>query len=124
MVLVDSSVWIEYFKGNNSTLALNYLIDTNTVCTNDLILTELIPPINQRGEGHLRDLLLTISKLRLTIDWEGIIQMQTINLRNGLNKVGVVDLIIAQNAMENGMELYTLDKHFMLMCKLHGLRLY
>lgn len=40
MVLVDSSVWIEYCKGNSKTIALNALIDVNTVCLNDLILSE------------------------------------------------------------------------------------
>ena len=42
MVLVDSSVWIEYFKGNELALPVNTLIDFNNLCVNDLILAELI----------------------------------------------------------------------------------
>ncbi len=38
MVLIDSSVWIAYFKGAESALSLNGLIDTNNICVNDLIL--------------------------------------------------------------------------------------
>ncbi len=124
MVLVDSSIWIEYFKGSSSALPLNSLIDSNNVCTNDLILAELIPSINHKKEEILRELLLTITKLQLSINWGQIIQMQTINLRNGLNKIGLVDLIIAQNAIENDVKLYTIDKHFSLMSNLHGLRLF
>ena len=42
-ILVDSSIWIDYFKGGNGSLELDSLIDENLVVTNDLILTELIP---------------------------------------------------------------------------------
>ena len=124
MVLVDSSVWIEYFKGNKSVLQLNELIDSNNLCINDLILAELLPSINHNKELDLKELLLTIEKIDIAIDWHQIISMQTINLRNGINKVGISDLIIAQNAIENNIELYTMDKHFDLMSKIHELKLY
>ena len=124
MVLVDSSVWIEYFKGNERVLPLNDLIDSNTIFINDLILSELIPSINLRKEENLKDLLLTISKTPLEINWNRIISMQTINLRSGINRVGIADLIIAQNAIDNDMELYAVDKHFSVMSELHGIRIY
>jgi len=124
MVLVDSSVWIEYFKGNESVLLLNELIDSNNLCINDLILAELLPSINNKKELDLKELLLTIERIDIAIDWHQIISMQTINLRNGINKVGISDLIIAQNAIENNIELYTMDKHFDLMSKIHELKLY
>jgi len=124
MVLVDSSVWIEYFKGNDATLPLNDLIDSNNICVNDLILAELLPSINHKKEEGLKDLLLTITRLNMEINWNHIIQMQTVNLKNGINKVGIADLIIAQNAIENDIELFTLDKHFLLMNELHGIRIY
>jgi hypothetical protein len=128
MVLVDSSVWIEYFKGNDATLPLNDLIDSNNICVNDLILAELLPSINHKNnhkkEEGLKDLLLTITRLNIEINWNKIIQTQTANLKNGINKVGIADLIIAQNAIENDIELFTLDKHFLLMNELHGIRLY
>ena len=124
MILVDSSVWIEYFKGNDKTLPLNELIDSNIVCINDLILAELIPSINQKKEEDLKELLLSIEKVPLDINWNQIIYMQTLNLRNGINKVGIVDLLIAQNTIENDLELFTLDKHFQLMSEVHGIRMY
>jgi len=124
MVLVDSSVWIEYFKGNESVLPLNELIDSNNLCINDLILAELLPSINHKKENDLKDLLLTIEKIDMVIDWHQIISMQTINLKNGLNKIGISDLIITQNAIDNNIELYTIDKHFTLMSKMHELKLF
>ena len=124
MVLVDSSVWIEYFKGNDSVLPLNKLIDSNNLCINDLILAELLPSVNHKNENDLKELLLAIEKIDMEIDWHQIISMQTKNLRNGINKVGISDLIIVQNAIENDIELYTIDKHFDLMSKIHELKLY
>lgn len=124
MVLIDSSVWIEYFKGAESALPLNGLIDTNNICVNDLILAELIPSINHKKEKTLKQLLMTITKIRININWNNIIYMQTQNLRHGINKVGIADLIITQNAIENDLELFAIDKHFALMAELHGLKLY
>ncbi|OQA64710.1 MAG: PIN domain protein [Spirochaetes bacterium ADurb.Bin269] len=124
MILVDSSVWIEYFKGNEKALPLNQLLDTNTVCINDLILAELLPSINHKKENVLKELLLTITKIPLEINWNTIIYMQTQNLKNGINKVGIADLIIVQNVMENDLELFTFDRHFELMSDLHDFRLF
>jgi predicted nucleic acid-binding protein len=124
MVLVDSSIWIEYFKGNKIALPLNTLLDFNNVCINDLILAELIPSINQKKEKELKELLLSITRIPLTINWLNIIILQTNNLKSGINKVGISDLIIAQNVIENDLELFTIDKHFQLMSEIHGIRLY
>ena len=123
MILVDSSIWIEYFKGNKIVLPLDSLIDLNNICVNDLVLSELLPSINHKKEHRLKELLLTITRIPLVINWNGIIDMQTQNLKNGINKVGISDLIIAQNVIDNDLELYTLDRHFKLMSELHDLRL-
>ena len=124
MILVDSSVWIEYFKGNDRTLPLNKLLDLNNICINDLILAELLPSINHKKENILKELLLTITKVPLNVNWNTIIYMQTQNLKNGINKVGIADLIIAQNVIDNDLELYTLDRHFELMSELHDFRMF
>jgi len=124
MVLVDSSIWIEYFRGNRYALPLNDLIDSNNVCLNDLILAELIPSIRRKKEDGLKNLLLTVTKIPIAIKWDHIISMQTLNLRNGINNVGIADLIIVQNAVENNLELYALDKHFALMSELQGIMIH
>ncbi len=124
MILVDSSVWIEYFNGNEKTIILNTLIDMNSLCINDLILAELLPSMNCRKESALKELMLAITKIPLAINWNAIISMQTQNLDKGLNKVGIADLIIAQNVLDNNLELFTLDRHFKVMSELHGFRLF
>jgi hypothetical protein len=41
-VLIDSSVWIEYFRNGNNYEKVDFLIDENLVVINDLILAEFI----------------------------------------------------------------------------------
>jgi predicted nucleic acid-binding protein len=38
-------------------------------------------------------------------------------MKNGINAIGISDLIIAQNAIQNDLHLLSLDKHFNLMAK-------
>jgi predicted nucleic acid-binding protein len=121
-ILVDSSVWIGFFKGLEEAKQLFQLIDSNMICTNDLILTELVPSLIHKKESELVSLLNSIEKTIIDIDWKGITQLQIQNLRNGLNRVGVPDLIIAQNAIQNNLVLYSFDKHFELMKKGIGLK--
>ena len=114
-VLVDTSVWVEYFRSGNNSEKLDFLIDENLIVTNDLILAELIPFLKVRKQRKLTNLLLNINKLNLSISWGQIIEYQYKCLKNGLNGVGIPDLIIAQNAKQNNCEIYSLDNHFSLM---------
>jgi len=116
-VLVDSSVWVAYFRGTAGVAAVDWLIEEGLVVTNDLILAELTPQLLVRGERKLASLLLEIERPPLTLDWDDIIKLQVTCIRNGINKVGIPDLIIAQHAMQYNLSLYSLDKHFMLLSK-------
>lgn len=113
-VLVDTSVWIEYFRHGKNLEQLDFIIDENLVVTNDLILAELVPFLKARNQNKIILLLHSINKLRLKINWEQIIEFQYKCLKNGLNSVGIPDLIIAQNAKQNRCEIYSLDNHFQL----------
>ena len=114
-VLVDTSVWIEYFRTGKNAEKLDLLIDENIIVTNDLILAELISPLKARNQKDVIKLLSSIHKLDLIIDWNQIIEFQFKCLKNGLNGIGIPDLIIAQNAKQNHCSIYTNDKHFQLM---------
>ncbi len=46
------------------------------------------------------------------------------NLKNGLNRIGIPDLIIAQNSMQNQIRLFSFDRHFEIMKKHMGIKLY
>ncbi len=123
-VLVDTSVWVAFFKGDEASKLLFPLLDSNRICTNELILAELIPSLNHRKEFQVVDMLQSIERIELRIVWSQIIEMQTINLKTGLNKVGIPDLIIAQNALQANVSVLSFDKHFQLMKETIGLKTY
>jgi hypothetical protein len=122
-VLVDTSIWIEYFRSGNSSEKLDFLIDENLIVINDLILAELVPSLRVRKQQKLVNLLNNINKLELSIHWGQIIELQFKCLKNGLNQIGIPDLIIVQNAKQNQCEIYSLDNHFKLMKDILELRL-
>ena len=114
-VLVDTSIWVDYLRSGNFAEKLDYFIDENLIVTNDLILSELVPFLKIRNQKKLISLLRNIRRLDLFIDWNQIIDYQYKCLKNGINAVGIPDLIIAQNAIQNDCEIFTQDNHFSLM---------
>ena len=115
LILVDTSVWIEYFRSGNHFEKLDFIIDNNLVVTNDLILAELIPFLKIKKQRKIVKLLNIINKLEMRIEWDEIIDYQLKCLKSGLNGLGIPDLIIAQNAKQNHCEIYSLDNHFKLL---------
>jgi len=115
LILVDTSVWIEYFRSGNHFEKLDFIIDNNLVVTNDLILAELIPFFKIKKQRKIVKLLNIINKLEMRIEWDEIIDYQLKCLKSGLNGLGIPDLIIAQNAKQNHCEIYSLDNHFKLL---------
>ena len=122
--LVDSSAWIEYFKGNRKFYFLNDFIGINTICTNDIILSELLPSIIHKKENNLAELLNCVKKYELYIDWQEIRNIQLLNLQHGNNNIGISDIIIAQNCMQNGLKIIIHDKHFEAMARYVPLVIY
>ncbi|MBN2706589.1 MAG: PIN domain-containing protein [Deltaproteobacteria bacterium] len=123
-VLVDTSVWIEYFRNGNNLEKLDFLIDENIVLINDLILSELVPFLRIGKQRKIIELLSHVNKLTLRIGWDQISEFQYQCLKSGLNGVGIPDLIIAQNAKQNHSQIYSLDNHFNLLEKIIKIRTY
>ena len=121
LVLADSSVWIDFFRGskNIEVELFNELVDDNRICTNDLILSELLPSVIYKKESELAGLLRQVRKIPVKIIWDEIIHYQTLNLANGLINIGIPDLIIMQNVIQNDLTLYSTDKHFLHLKKIH-----
>ena len=122
-VIVDTSVWIEYFRSGKNPRKLDFLIDEDLIVINDLILAELVPFLKIQNQKNIIRLLFNIKKLDLTPNWDQIIEFQFNCLKNGLNGIGIPDLIVAQNAKQNRCEIYSLDNHFKLMKDFLGLQL-
>ncbi|MCF6187849.1 MAG: PIN domain-containing protein [Desulfobulbaceae bacterium] len=122
-ILVDTSVWVEYFQNGKRCGKLDFFIDENVVITNDLILAELIPFLKIRKQKKIIELLGAVQKLELFVDWEQLVEHQYTCLKEGINGIGIPDLIIAQNAQQNHCEIYSLDNHFQLMKDVLGIKL-
>jgi len=116
-ILIDSSAWIEYFRGNAKYLFIEGFIGINAICTNEIILTELLPSIIHRNEKKLAELLNCVRKYALITDWQEIRDIQLLNIRHGNNGIGISDIIIAQNCVQNGLKIVSRDRHFEAMAE-------
>ena len=127
-VIVDTSVWIAFFQGRPedkiSSDALDYLLSRDEVLINDIILTELVPFLNVRGEIERASSLSVLPSPSLETDWNELRKLQETCIRSGINKVGIPDLMIAQQAMRLDVSLFSIDKHFPLIAQIAPLRLW
>ena len=119
-VLVDSSIWISFFKGAKGeeqiAAALDYLLAGDEAVINEAIKSEVLPAMAVRNED-----VTAIEAIRLSpmnIDWTAVRELQIKCLKHGINKVGLIDLIIARQAIDLDLPLFTLDKHFSLIAKI------
>ena len=111
-VLVDSSIWISYFRNGHREEVLDFLIEENLIVINDVILSELVPFLKIQNKLKLIRHLQSIERLDLSIDWDEVIEIQTNCLKSGVSGIGIPDLIIAQNAIQNQVCVFSEDKHF------------
>lgn len=123
-VLVDTSIWIDYFRGGDTSKDLDFLIDESLIVTNDIILAELIPYLKIKKKTQVVKLLHELNSIPLEIDWREIIEFQVKCVKGGANGVGIPDLIIAQNAKQNNCKVYSLDKHVRLLNQVLKVKLY
>lgn len=113
-ILIDSSVWIEYFRTGKPE-KLDQIIVEDLACINDLILTELVPSLKLKKETEIIEGLQAIQMIPLDIDWDIVREYQVMNLKNGINKVGIPDLITLQQVINKKISLFSFDNHFKLM---------
>ncbi len=123
-VLVDTSIWVDYFRSGNSSSDLDALINENLIVINDIILAELVPYLRVRRQITVVKLLQEINRIPMQICWDELIEFQVKCLQAGVNGVGIPDLIIAQNAKSNSCKLYSLDKHFRVLSRVIEVELY
>lgn len=114
-VLVDTSVWIDYFRGGEKSKDLDALIDDDLVFINEIILAELVPFLKLKRQHKVISLLSELQRPNLNVIWPEIIDFQVSCLKSGANGVGIPDLLIAQSALQNNLRVYSLDKHFRLL---------
>ncbi len=127
MILVDSSVWIDYFGGTDSpqTAKLDELLGSEPLAIGDLILTEVLQGFDAERDFNQAAKLLT-SLFVVELGGQEIAIQAARNLRK-LRTLGVsvrktIDTLIATRCIESGYELLHNDRDFDPFAKHLGLR--
>ncbi len=117
MIIVDSSVWIDYFTGRNTppTETLDSLLGEELVATGDLILVEVLQGFRvDKDFRQARKLLLSLTIFKM-LD-VSIALKSTANFRKlrrkGITVRKTIDAIIATYCIENKHSLLHSDKDF------------
>jgi hypothetical protein len=112
--LVDTSVWIDFFRGVASVKELlTKLIGRDRVFTAGPVLFDLLQGIKSSEErGQVKEALLSVNFLQITPeDWEGAALVSR-ELRSKGITIPMTDLLLAQLAKAHDLEIISLDPHF------------
>ena len=127
MILVDSSVWIDYFKGiiTPQTEALDSLLGNEPLIIGDLILTEVLQGFDDDRDFNQARKMLT-SLIVIELGGKEIAIQAAKNFR-ALRSLGVtvrktIDTVIAARCIESGYDLVHNDRDFDPFVKHLGLR--
>ena len=117
MILVDSSTWIDYFRGVSTaqTARLDSLLDSEPLAIGDLILAEVLQGFTNNSDfNKAKNLLASLD----VVDIGGIdIAIQAArNFRTlrglGVTVRGTIDTLIATRCIESGYVLLHNDRDF------------
>jgi predicted nucleic acid-binding protein len=117
MIIIDSSVWIDYFNDRDipEVATLDRLLETDLLAVGDLILVEVLQGLRQDKDYQTAKRLLT----SLTVfEMLGIeMAMKSADNFRDLRKKGItvrktIDVMIATFCIEHGHELLFSDQDF------------
>ncbi|NCO68671.1 MAG: PIN domain-containing protein [Nitrospirae bacterium] len=113
-VLVDTSVLIEFLKGNEQYgEEITKLLDENRVFFTGVIIAELLQGLkNMKEKQYLTELITAVNVLEITTDlWIDTGNLSLSLRRKGIN-LSLTDVAIASLAIKHNLQIFTLDKHF------------
>ena len=127
MILVDSSVWIDYFRGSITpqTEKLDQLLAQEPLAIGDLVLAEVLQGFTD--ERVFLDVMKMLTALTV-VDLGGQeIAIQAARNHRSLRKLGVsvrktIDTVIATRCIESGYDLLHCDRDFDPFARHLGLR--
>ncbi|GMQ26292.1 PIN domain-containing protein [Algoriphagus sp. oki45] len=110
-VLFDTSIWIEYFKANPDYFpTCQRLLDKRSVWTLDIIFGELVQGAKRRRELEILDIFYqNTPKIKdSNLGYHAGLFSQKYQLLN--QGIGLIDSVIVLACLENGLQLWSLDK--------------
>jgi len=117
MIVVDSSVWIDFFTGNNTTEVekLDSLLGEELIAIGDLILAEVLQGFRMdkdfRKAKELLMSLAIVNMLDTSIALKSAANFRTLR-KKGFTIRKTIDTIIATYCIENKLPLLHSDKDF------------
>ena len=117
MILVDSSVWIDFFRNKPTALAvwLDRNLGVEGLVVGDLILAEVLQGFNNdRGFNEVRKLLGQLEQVEVAgVDVAVEAARNYRKLRRlGVSVRGTVDVLIATRCLASGLRLLHNDRDF------------
>ncbi len=125
-VLVDSSVWIEFFRKNEPYHGIvSRLMDDEQIVCCGVILAELMQGAKSERElAVLENFLQVFTFIHETPElWAAAGKLSHSLRRKGVT-VGLSDCFIAVAAASANVRVATLDRHFDILCKPAGISLF
>jgi tRNA(fMet)-specific endonuclease VapC len=110
----DTSVWIEYFKGNSRIADfLDENLINDRIYINGIIIAELIQGIKVKREREvIRSCISAVSYMEMTYnDWILAGDLSSELREKGIT-IPLTDITISAMAINNKMSIATLDRHF------------
>lgn len=119
MIAVDTSVWIDFFRGRTPAAdRLPVLLDQDEVALPAPVRIEILSGARRGERAGLDRLLSALPILYPTMGtWQRIEGWVTTGAARG-HRFGVGDLLIGALAAENGYALWSLDSDFVRMARL------
>ncbi len=117
MILVDSSVWIDFFRGKETTqtIRLEALLDTQELAVGDLILAEVLQGFSDEGDFTKAQFIMTTMDVVELVGEEIALQAAQ-NYRflrsRGITIRKTIDTIIATKCIAEGLVLLHSDRDF------------
>jgi predicted nucleic acid-binding protein len=126
MIIIDTSVWIDYFRGRNGRLIahLQELLDNDLIVLAAPVKIEILSGSSTRDRFLLQRVLQALPLLMPTqATWE---RMETWTEKAAAKgeRFGVTDLLIAGLAADHNFPLWSLDEDFARMRKLGFIQLF
>jgi predicted nucleic acid-binding protein len=117
VILVDSSVWIDYFRGTTTreTDKLDSLLGTQRLIIGDLVVTEVLQGFrDDKSFGAARDVLATFALVQIggyRIALRAAENQRFLRAR-GLSVRKTIDALIATKCIDEGFSLLHSDRDF------------
>lgn len=126
-VIVDTSVWVEYFRGKNQKIILcvEELIERRLLRILPIILAELLRGcLNQKEINFIRSTIEEIPSINFGDDFWSDIGLFCFKLARRGCVCSLIDGFIAKATIISRNYLFTLDQDFLRISKLTSLRLF